>query len=64
MLKMISKNDYMEKRAQSAKLYGNRKVKYDPSNIEAPEGPITFFKVLNNDERKDIYQNIEEFKNI
>ena len=61
---MISRNDYIEKRAQSAKLYNNRKVKYDPSNLEAPEGPLTFFKVLEGDERDDIYQNIEEFKRI
>ena len=47
MLKMISKNDYIDKRAQSAKLYANRKAKFDPANIEAPEGPLTFFKVIN-----------------
>ena len=64
ILKMITKNDYIEKRAQSAKLYNSRKVKYDPSNLEAPEGPLTFFKILNNDERQDIYQNIDEFKKI
>ena len=62
MLQMISKNEYVEKRAQSAKLYASRKAKYDPNKIEAPEGPLTFFKVLNHDEKQDIYQNIEEFK--